>query len=263
MLKRTFAALAAASLLSGAGVSLAHANGSDEPSLNYTVGEQIDGWAPVMVAAQCGDGAKHAVVALSPAASVKLVGETKGEERDGALRVQYPATNGQVELNLTASMTGQVTFSISCVHDYNYSSASRTTERVIDAAKPVAEDGAPQVKAAATGAKVVAGGEVKLSVAGFDSEEGLSVDMYSTPVNLAKTKADKDGKAELTVRIPENTTEGVHHIVVTGETSGLRAITAVKVVKAEASQGKGDAAKKAAPKSGKQAGRPGLPRTGA
>lgn len=204
---------------------------------------------PRSVVGNCGGDAKHAVLSLSPAASVEYIAGAESVEQGDAVRCQHPFKDSEAVI-VVVSVTGEVKLSLSCVNTYNYSSGAYSSERVINSSKPFAEDGAPQVKAAATGAEVVAGGEVKLSVSGFSAEEGLSVDMYSTPVNLAKTKADKDGKVELTVRIPENTTEGIHHIVVTVETSGDRAITAIKVVKAKASRRKGDVAKRMMPKPG-------------
>ncbi|MDO5083420.1 MAG: hypothetical protein Q4D89_08460 [Arachnia propionica] len=278
-LKRTCASIAAASLLFGLGVTQAQAYGT---AYGHSVGNLVDGWAPVGLHGSCGDAAKHAVISVSPAASVKPVTGDQGSVEGDALRFQKPL-KGDERWNVLVSATGSIKVNISCVASYNYSTKTITHDLEIDTTKPTNGATGQSVIARAVNGEFVPGAEVELEVSGYQGHDDLVVTMYSTPVVLGSFTADELGQGRTRVRIPEDATEGTHHLVVSG--THHTAAFALKVVRpATAAPGQGGAepgpirpgaeatkpgkAQGQAGKAGKpekpvKAGRPGLPRTGA
>jgi hypothetical protein len=55
---------------------------------------------------------------------------------------------------------------------------------------------------------------------GYDDDEDVDADMWSTPVSLGTFKADSHGNLHATVTIPANAPAGSHRIIFTGEKSG-------------------------------------------
>ena len=80
----------------------------------------------------------------------------------------------------------------------------------------VDEPVAPATPAAALDSGTVeAGKTVRLSLTGFAANTTVTVELHSTPVELAKATTGADGTAALTVTIPAGTEAGTHTIVVT------------------------------------------------
>lgn len=61
------------------------------------------------------------------------------------------------------------------------------------------------------------GDTITVSGLGFTEGENVSLELRSEPVALATAVADGDGGFSVRVTVPDNTTEGAHHIVLTGE----------------------------------------------
>ena len=276
-LKRTFASVAAASLLFGLGAAQVQALERGANSPGVMVGNQVDGWAPVVLEDYCSQGSKHAVISLTPAASVKPIAGEQGTVQGGALRFQKPIEEGGSFWRVLVSATGTISVDVSCVTSYNYSSKTHTFEFDFDAAESNMAGDGPFVTATAVGGQFVPGGEVVVEASDFVEGEDLNITMYSTPVALGTVKADAKGGARTTVRIPEDAAEGLHHLVVSGEQR--IAVFALKVVKPATKAAPGQGGEQAKPtmpmqpgkpgNSGKaqvkvgKAGRPGLPRSGA
>lgn len=275
-LKRTFASVAAASLLFGLGAAQVQAFERGANSPGVMVGNQVDGWAPVVLDDACGHGSKHAVISLTPAASVKPIAGEQGTVQGGALRFQKPIGEGGT-WRVLVSATGTISVDVSCVTSYNYSSKTHTFNFEFDATETNAAGEGPFVTATAVGGQFVPGGEVVVEASDFVEGEDLNITMYSSPVALGTVKADAKGGARTTVRIPEDAAEGLHHLVVSGEQR--IAVFALKVVKPATKAAPGQGGEQAKPtmpmqpgkpgNSGKaqvkagKTGRPGLPRSGA
>ncbi|MDO5067228.1 MAG: hypothetical protein Q4D96_08125 [Propionibacteriaceae bacterium] len=269
-LKRTCAVIAAASLLFGLGAAQAQASPNGTNSPGYLVGNQVDGWAPVVLDDTCGPGAKHAVVSLSPATSVKPITGDEGSIQGDALRFQK-SLGQDGSWSVLVSATGVVKVDVSCVLAYNYSTKTESYDFEVDTTKPTTEG--TFVTASAVGGQFAPGAEVMVEASGFGENVSLTVTMYSTPVVLGSFEADATGKASATVRIPENATEGLHHLVVSSQYT--TAAYAIKVVKPATAPGQGgeqakpmkpgaQPMKPAKPQLARMKGkRPGLPSTGA
>lgn len=76
---------------------------------------------------------------------------------------------------------------------------------------------------------VPASGEVTVTATGFAPGESVDVYLHSTPVHLTTTTADASGKVIVKVAIPAGTEPGAHHLVLTGQTSGISLRQAITV----------------------------------
>lgn len=76
---------------------------------------------------------------------------------------------------------------------------------------------------------VPASGEVTVTATGFAPGESVDVYLHSTPVHLTTTTADASGKVIVKVTIPAGTDPGAHHLVLTGQTSGISLRQAITV----------------------------------
>ena len=73
------------------------------------------------------------------------------------------------------------------------------------------------------------GDTIMVSGVGFTAGESVSIELHSEPVALATAVADTDGAFSTRVTVPENTAEGAHHIVLTGESPEASIALAVTV----------------------------------
>jgi hypothetical protein len=73
------------------------------------------------------------------------------------------------------------------------------------------------------------GGSLTVNGQGFQPGEGITLQLFSTPVTLGTTTADPTGAFSTSVTIPASTPVGNHTIVATGNTSGTTASTGIVV----------------------------------
>lgn len=214
MLKRLLAGTAAA-LLAASVMAEARAEEVPEPEivgLNWTVGKQSEGWAPFVVEGQCDVGTKEVRLDFSPADSVRLL-EDQGSRDGNKLNLVMPL-EVTAPWSTMASGTGEVNVVVTCLLED--SELGHRWEIVVDTATPT--PGAPSVSATPSDGAFQPGGEIEVVVEGLAPNDDLTVDMYSTPVRIGTARTDATGRAVIKGRIPNDTTEGVHHIVVTDST---------------------------------------------
>ena len=79
-------------------------------------------------------------------------------------------------------------------------------------------------------ARVHAGDVLTVTISGLVANEGYRLELHSTVVVLGSGDVDAAGRATVNVRIPQDTTDGLHHVVVFGDDSGLSATAALFVI---------------------------------
>ena len=194
-----------------------------EPGVTWHVGRQSDGWAPVMLEGECGPGTKQVELEFTPARSVTLLGHEGTRTAGGRLSLTI-ALEVTAPWSVSMSATGRITVEVSCLVEDNVVELSGSAE--IDTT--TADVGALGVSATPSDAVFHPGGEIEIAVEGFQPNDELTIDMYSSPVRLGTARTDARGRALIRSRIPDDTTEGTHHIVVT-DSSGRRALFRFRV----------------------------------
>ncbi|MDO5083422.1 hypothetical protein EII34_08005 [Arachnia propionica] len=194
-----------------------------EPGVTWYIGRHSDGWAPVTLNGECGPGTKRVELEFAPAGSVSLLGHEGRRTADGRLGLTLPLEVTAPWTVLT-SATGQITVDVSCIVEDDV--VDRHWNPRIDTATP--DPDAPGVTATPVDQVFHPGGEIEIAVQGFKADDDLTVEMYSTPVRLGTARTDARGSALIRSRIPDDTTEGTHHIVVTGS-DGRRALFRFRV----------------------------------
>ncbi len=84
--------------------------------------------------------------------------------------------------------------------------------------------------AALSASSSAAGRSVTVTGTGFAAGELVRADLHSAPVRLGVAKADPSGRVELSVPIPAATVPGRHHLVLTGQSSGLSVHAGLTIV---------------------------------
>ena len=79
---------------------------------------------------------------------------------------------------------------------------------------------------------VNAGGRISIKATGFAANETVTVEVHSDPVTLTPLKAKQDGTVSGTETVPTSVPAGTHHLILTGQTSGITVQTTFTVTAA-------------------------------
>ena len=198
MLRRLLVGTATVALLATMAVSHARAEEVFEPSespyptepgVTWHVGRQSDGWAPVMLEGECGPGTKQVELEFTPARSVTLLGHEGTGTAGGRLSLTI-ALEVTAPWSVSMSATGRITVEVSCLVEDNVVELSGSAE--IDTT--TADAGAPGVSATPSDAVFHPGGEIEIAVEGFQPNDELTIDMYSSLVRPGTARTDARGR---------------------------------------------------------------------
>ena len=117
----------------------------------------------------------------------------------------------------TASALLILTATLFALSSANASAASCDISRFIDSNGKIDTASYLQCQLPAVSPNTVGpGGQVQFTAGGFASDSSITIELHSTPVQLATTTADSVGNFSVTVVIPADTAPGAHELWAVG-----------------------------------------------